>query len=354
LIDWLTFVAPLTHRVGEGGPFFGGEVLSTIPDPTHSDGVALEWGILKRVSLEGSYSKRIEVRSVLTDSGGPGLWVSGNPAKWFQGHNIFGSDDLAGLVREMLVRICASRGVQPSADDLSAWDAGQIKLLRVDVTRSWNLGSLARVRAALRGLDVSARLKHRGRGHYRGDSLTFGEKSRRWSLTAYAKGAEIALGGKHALPLDLAQSSLPAVADGLLRLEVRMLAMELTEQGLDTVAAWEDFTAVELHARMLSGLEIADATMLDAPTLQGLPGRLQLAYEAWKAGHDLRETLSRPTFYRYRSELLKHGIDIGVKQERPAESNVVPLRVVLNAYPAGVPDWAHGTSLYFEPRFRAA
>ena len=96
--------------------------------------------------------------------------------------------------------------------------------------------------------------------------------------------------------------------------------------------------------------------MIDAPTLDDLPGRLQLAYDAWKAGRDLRATLSRPTFYRYRSELLKHGIDIAVKQERqgPDLSNVVPLRTVLHAYPIGVPDWAVGTPLYFEPRAKVA
>jgi len=31
-------------------------------------------------------------------------------------------------------------------------------------------------------------------------------------------------------------------------------------------------------------------------------------------------------------------------------SNVVPLFKVLEAVPVGVPDWAEGTPLYFEPR----
>ena len=78
--------------------------------------------------------------------------------------------------------------------------------------------------------------------------------------------------------------------------------------------------------------------------------------DLWREGNDLRSILSRPTFYRYRQELLKHGIDIAVKQERisPDFSNVVPLRTVLHAYPLTVPDWAVGTSLYFEPRAKVA
>ena len=96
--------------------------------------------------------------------------------------------------------------------------------------------------------------------------------------------------------------------------------------------------------------------MLDAVALDGLPGRLQLTYNTWREGHDLRSILAPRTFYRYRLELLKHGIDISVKQERTGDdmTNVVPLRTVLHAYPVDTPSWAVGTPLYFEPRFKVA
>ena len=355
MIDWLTFVAPLAHKAGEGGPFYAGEILSTIPDPTHPDGFGLEWGVLKRKGIKGSYSNEIQIRSTVDELGRPSIWVSGNPAKWFQGHNIFGSDDLAGLVREMLHRVCASVGLTPSADDLALWDGGLIKLTRVDVTYSFWLETLARVRNALRSLDATANLKHRGRGHFKGDSLTFGKGSRRWSLTLYAKGSEIWVKG-HELPHDLRETFLPKVADGLLRAEVRMQSLELVRERLEYVAYWHDNAASELHQRLVGGLQIAETSMLDAHILEGLPGRLQLVYNNWKEGHDLRTMLAARTFYRYRLELLKYGIDIGVKQQRtgPDLSNVVPLRVVLNAEPFRVPDWAVGTPLYFEPRQRAA
>lgn len=351
MIDWLTFVAPLAHQTGIGGPFFAGEVMATIPDPTHPDGWMPDWVVQKRKALEGSHSSVIQIQSTTDEHGTPAIWVSGNPAKWFQGHNIFGSNDLPGLVREMLHRICASVGITPSANDLALWAAGMIKLTRADVTESYWLQTLPRVLNALRSLDSMARLKHRGRGHFKGDSLTFGKGSRRWSLTLYAKGAEIAV---HKLPLDLAESSLTQHAQGLLRSEVRLLSLQLVQEQLEYVYRWGDNTASELHHRLMSGLEIAEATMIDSPTMEGLPGRLQLAYEAWKAGKDLRATLARNTFYRYRNELLKHGIDIAVKQERPGPdlSNVVQLRTVLHAHQVGTPDWAVGTPLYFEPRYK--
>jgi II/X family phage/plasmid replication protein len=353
VIDWIDFVADLDHVMGPTGPFFAGEVLSTRPDPLHPDGYALDWSTHKRMSMEGSHSSVIQVKSTCNDFGQPAILVSGNPAKWFQGHNIFGSDDLPGLVNEMLDRVCVSVGVMPSVRNLQTWANGCTKLLRVDVTKSYALGNVSRVRNALRSLDATANLKHRGRGNFYGDSLVFGQKSRRWSLTLYAKGPELE---KHKLPTALAGTSLMAHAQELLRAEVRMRSLELVSESLAYVAQWGDNTASELHRRKLAGLQIAEASMIDAQSLDGLPGRLQLAYNSWREGHDLRAMLPRRTFYRYRTELLKHGIDIAVKQERtsPDLSNVVPLRTVFHAYPATVPEWAIGTPMYFEPRAKVA
>ena len=353
MIDWLTFVAPLDHVSDESGPFWAGEVMATRPDPTHADGFCLDWSVLKRMTFEGSHSSTIQIQSTRDEFGRPALWVSGNPAKWFQGHNIFGVDDLHGLVLEMIERVCSSVGITPTAQNRLEWKEGLIRLSRVDVTYSFDLGSLARARNALAALDRSANMKFRGRGFFRGDSLIFGKGSRRSSVTLYLKGAEIEVKG-HELPLLLKETHLPVVAAGLLRAEVRLLGLELKDRGLEYAHRWGDNSASELHRVFMEHLQISEAFMLDPEVIDGLPGRLQLTYQSWREGHDLRTMLAHRTFYRYRTELLKHGIDIGVKQERreDAPSNVVPLPVVLHARPFETPDWAIGTPLYFEPRAR--
>lgn len=353
MIDWLAFVAPLDHQAGPGGPFFNGALVRTKRDPEQVE--AIDYQVWLRMPVEGSHSQRVVVGSTtIGDEGRPAVFVSGNPAKWFQGHNVFGSDDLPGLVLEMLVRICAQFGVTPTAADLAAWHAGAIELHRVDVTYSRELASVGGVRAALRALDQSARLKFRGRGHFRGDSIVWGEGSRRWGITAYAKGPELQV---HKLPPSLSETSLPAYADRLLRWELRMLSMELRREELHVVSAWGDNTAAELHHRKLQAVEVAEETMIEPEVLEGLPGRLQLTYQAWVEGHDLRGMLARPTFYRYRAELLRHGVDIAIRQERRGEGapQRVPLRLVLDVTPARqVPAWAEGTPLYFEPRAKVA
>lgn len=346
MIDWVDFFAPLAHDPGPGSPFYAGEVMSTTAAGD------LDWGIFKRLEMLGSHATTIQIRSTTHDHR-PGIRVSGNLVKWHQGHNVFGSNDLPGIVRASLDRICAEAGITPSGAEVAAWNAGDlVELFRVDVTESQDLGTRQRVQAALRALDASANLKMRGRGTFYGDSLLFGKGSRRWSLTAYAKGPEI---DRHKLPTGLQETPLRACADSLLRLEVRMLSMHLKREGLSTLDRWGDNTAYEVHQKHLALLEISDSTMIDTTALDALPGRLKAAYQLWKEGHDLREMYPRPTFYRYRAELLKQGIDIAVKQERREEqSNVIPLRVVLVAKPFEVPAWARGTPLYFEPVARAA
>jgi II/X family phage/plasmid replication protein len=345
MIDWVDCFVPLAHEFGEGSPFYAGEVLCM-------NGDSMEWGVYKRLQMEGSYSTKVQVQST-THGHRLGIRVSGNLVKWHQGHNVFGSNDLRAIILASLSRICEIAGIQPSTAEINAWAGGHvIELFRVDVTESQDLGSRQRVQAALRALDASAHLKMRGRGTYYGDSLLFGKGSRRWSLTAYAKGPEI---DKHPLPAGLHQSPLKTHADSLLRLEVRLLSMHLKKLGLASLEGWNENTANEVHQNHLSTLEISDATMIDTNDLEALPGRLKAAYQLWKEGHDLREMYPRRTFYNYRKELLAHGIDIAVKQARREEpSNVIPLKLVLVAKPVTIPEWAIGTPLYFNPSLRVA
>ena len=360
MIDWITLIAPLAATPENDRAFNVGYVGSFTPS---TDGELItDWVTPKRVMVEGSYSSKITVKRALGGGfegsallpGQPALYISGNPAKWFQGHNVFGSGDLHGLAVEMLVRVCSVHGATPSASDLDAWHRGLFDVHRADCTASLLMASEAQAMAAIHALDSSGHMRFRGRGKFYGTSIVFGEKSKRSSLMFYAKAKELMVKG-HRLPSALADTSILAHAKRLLRSEARCFTPALKAHGLHLASNWGDNSAAELHRHHLDALEIAESTMIEASTLEGLSGRLQLAYSAWKQGQDLRTTLSRPTFYRYRGELLKHGIDIAVKQEaRHIEARSTPLRLVITARPAHVPDWAVGTPLYFEPRSKAA
>jgi len=347
MIDWVDFVAPLVHDEGQGSPFYAGEVMSTTPEGE------LDWGIFKRMQMLGSYATTVQVRSARMADGRQGVRVSGNLVKWFQGHNIFGTNDLRGLVLESLSKILEIGKIAASIDELQSWTIGDIELLRVDCTESANFGNEKRVLNALRSLDQSANLKFRGRGQFNGHSLLFGKGSRNWSLTLYSKGTELQ---KHKLPEGLRGTPLQAFADGLLRMEFRLLSMHLKKLGLSKLWAWCENTASSVHQIMLQNLQISDATMIDSDVIESLPTRYKLIYQSWKDGHDLRTILTRPTFYRHRRALLAYGVDISIKQDRhEAEtSNVVPIRVVLVGKPVDVPEWAYNTPLFFQPSYAIA
>ena len=347
MIDWVDFVAPLVHDEGQGSPFYAGEVMSTTPEGE------LDWGIFKRMQMLGSYATTVQVRSARMADGRQGVRVSGNLVKWFQGHNIFGTNDLRGLVLESLAKILEIGKINASISEFESWTVGDIDLLRVDCTESANFGNEKRVLNALRSLDQSANLKFRGRGQFNGHSLLFGKGSRNWSLTLYSKGTELK---KHKLPEALRGTPLQAFADGLLRMEFRLLSMHLKKLGLSKLWAWCENTASSVHQIMLQNLQISDATMIDSDVIESLPTRYKLIYQSWKDGHDLRTILTRPTFYRNRRALLAYGVDISIKQDRhEAEtSNVVPIRVVLVGKPVDVPEWAYNTPLYFQPKYAVA
>lgn len=350
MIDWLTMVVPCKHQV----PIDGGKVLCVDANGE------LSWESKKKRRVEGSFGGSIGVASA--DHEGPDpcthLWIDGNPAKWFQGHNLWGTDDLHGLAVATIEALVEQLGLTPTDEDRAAWAAGRIRLTRVDCTESFHLGSLGEVLAWLRAAEQTAHLSHRGRGQLtKGSTLYFGKHSRRWSLKLYAKGQEIRAKG-HEQDAVLSLPSAVEWANRTLRVELVLRGMELKRLGRDLVSAWMpqegtdwvtgDGVTLELLRTRLQGMTMTTTAKLSADVLDSMRPALRTVYLSWEAGADLRAILPRNTFYRHRKALLPHGIDIATVLPRDV-SNVVPLFKTLEAVPAPVPDWAIGTPLYFEP-----
>lgn len=346
MIDWLTFVAPLRHSA----PINAGHVVSIDPSG------AIEWQSSKWSRLEGSHASNLSVRTAACESADPCafVWIDGNPVKWFQGHNLWGTDDVPSLAVATLFRVCEILGISPHPDDVAQWRAGALRLTRVDVTDSYHLRNRAEVLTWLRAAELAAHLPHRGRGQLtKGSTLYFGKHSRRWSLKLYAKGQEIEAKGHGQGPiLDL--PSARQWADRTLRAELTLRSLELKRLGLAHVSEWHAFEGVDssVTARLLrprlGSLTMTTTARLPADVIESLRPALRVAVQAWEGGSDLRATLPHRTFYKYRKELLPHGIDIAIVN--PSDNaNVVPLVRILEAVPAQVPDWAIGTPLFFEP-----
>lgn len=332
LIDWLTVRLVCAFEVRAG------QVLSL-----SSDG-EVEWRAEKRLQVEGSFSSVVSVRRSVFDDR---VEISGNPAKWFQGHNVFGVGDLE-LVPAFCASVLLAAGYSLSADELGALFLGDVVVSRIDVTESWDFGNEKRALSAIQALGQTGTFRHRGRGTMLDEGTVYWrQRSRRISSKAYAKGPELR---KHPATCGRVDE-LGELAAGLVRFEFCLRAMWLKARGLDVLSGWVTLreSPANVHRSLMAGLNVGDATMRDPTLIGDLAPRLQATYQLWLEGHDLRAMFPKATFYRYRAQLLKHGVDIGVKRPRDV-SNVVRLVPILEGRPFQVPERFVGTPLYFEPR----
>lgn len=100
MIDWITAVLPCDH---DHSKLISGIVMSFDANGKQ------EWVCEKRVTIESSHSTKIQIRSHTDNS----IWVSGNPAKFLQGHNIFGTDDLTYLMGRFFDELLRFQSTHP-------------------------------------------------------------------------------------------------------------------------------------------------------------------------------------------------------------------------------------------------
>lgn len=335
MIDWLKLRLPLDAV----GFLPSGSMLWLGPD-----------GSVDRVklvgqSVAGSYEGRVSVRACPVTGW---LVIDGNPAKFFQGHNVFGSDDIFMLSHALIWRVLPRLGLDAySCGWLQEMSCSDVEIARVDLTESFDFGCLANARSVIRALAQSATLSHRGRGVLSEGTVYFGKHSRRYALKAYAKGVEIGS------PRGRLCATLPDAAkvieyaQPLVRIETVLRLMELKDRKLSRLSDWRGVDVSALGAEYRSGLVISENAAMSDSALDALPQKLRPIYLSWKSGADMRRHLSVRTFYRHRKALLAYGVDISLIQSNPLQ-NVVPLVRILEGRPVGVPDWALGTPLYFD------
>lgn len=280
------------------------------------------------------------------------LIIDCNPSKFLQGHNLFGSTDIIGLSIALFERACLAVGLTDITDgQLDMIHQGFFEVARLDITGMYSVGSLENARAAVRALSVNATMHRRGRGEIGKEGTVYwGMNSRRSALKAYAKGHELK---DHPIKINVPYSEqLTQWAQDKLRIEAVYRTMELKDRGLNLAVNWKPETVTMLFTEALGKLRVSSNIELAPTMIDGLKPRHRLVYAAWLRGEDLRATLPKPTFYRYRAELLEHGVDI--LTVRPSEPRKPTLQLVniINAVPASVPEWAIGTSAYFEPPAR--
>jgi len=329
MIDWSTAIFPLIHE-----PIYSGEVISVDSDGTE------EWRSPKKLAVRGSYEKTITVKSV----GGTGtglathLFVSGNPSKFLQGHNVFGSDNLISLNFDVYKFICNHFEFNPTPSNIADVSNGNYSIGRTDVNYSYVLPSQSDVMSWLRAAETKGSTRM-GRAQNKKGSIYFGLTSEYYKLVFYSKLLEIQT-KRGGLPLELKEKGIEKWVQNVLRSELRLLRKELKRLNIKTAKDFMEYGTTNLFREYMGRVEMPDQIQLNDETLLSLPTKLRSTYTLWVEGHDLRNMHSPATFYRHKKELKQYGINIDLKPESTRKTNVIPLIKILEAKPASIPQWA--------------
>lgn len=251
------------------------------------------------------------------------LYLSGNPVKLLQGHNLFGSDDLNGLYLEAGMFVRSNAGLFPSPESYDACEFTKPKYSRIDITRSYRFDTQKEVSEFIRYTAGTARSRHGAPQLFGSETAYFGKNSRRWSMKVYDKHSEF-LKNSSALyrnkftrgilrPFIEEQSDLIDWSKGIVRFELCLRGQELTAinngilQGVlpDWLSVWTSYyEKIQFND---NAAMTTDHTLLEAT----LKPSQKAVFELWRSGKDLRSIYPARTFYRHRSSILAVlGVDI--------------------------------------------
>lgn len=330
-IDWLSFT---TGTRPELCPGFTSGWQSHV-DP--------QGEVLKRwpafLPIPGSYDHRILVKTPDPCT----LYLTGNPVKFFQGHNLFGSPDHNGLALAAGIAVRQEVGMFPGPETFKACEFTRPRFSRVDLTRSYRFRSEGEALEWIRGVAAASRSRH-GAALTRGETVYFGQHSRRWTMKVYPKRQELIAHTPRSGPAMQHFDLLADWTNGIIRFELTLRSLELENlsANFDPLTVWQ--TYFEKITFNENAAMSHDRTLLE----QALKPYLQTVVIGWRAGADLRQIYPKPTFYRIRKQLLDQiGLDIAQPPQRSAETGEGP---AAGLDPAGWdPEPIREHDLYFNP-----
>lgn len=261
------------------------------------------------------------------------IYISGNPNKLLNGHNLFGSHDLSGLYLEGGTFVRTHAALFPGPETWESCRFSKPRYSRIDLTRSYRFRTNAEARDFVRFVAGSARSRHGAASMQHDGTAYLGKHSRRWTLKIYCKHQEFVSSilpkrfQKSALSLlcfnDPQKASLLDWSQGVVRFELTLRGPELgwlnrmSEKSAvmpdhdQLMAVWSEYYN---KITFNSNNAMHQKTII---SLDGLRPAARPIYELWALGKDVRSICSKSAFYRYRSHILKVlDVDISIPPDQ--------------------------------------
>jgi len=305
------------------------------------DGVQ-EWIAPSAAVMEGSFDTRI-----LAKSYGGRSFLRGNPGRFGRPDNVFNLD--WKQTWEKVQSLCDRFGMRPfdfgqqsyNVSERDAkygvsciWTGATVNAL--DLTQNYATGSKENAFLFLQWLEGQHVERVRG-GVARLGSVRFGEGNG-LQMEAYYKGEEILAHAKneeHRKAIKKSQLYQWLNDEGIVRLEVRARRNHLRDRNLGYAGGITMEKITKLFDEKTQVIKRISHDV-DAFDFSGLPFRVAGVAREYLAGVDVRSRMTKPSFYRYRAQLLPFGLDIAcpfrVRQ-------ILPRVKVIELKPVSAPDW---------------
>lgn len=255
----------------------------------------------KPQTLRSSFDNTLWIKPHSTGA----IEISGNFYKFLNHHNVTGSNDLVGLVTDLVKHLSSlDLGINPTDSEWNDLREGRFRLFRVDVNKAILLSSKDEALNYLNHLKKNASYPYRAKTIY-SNGLYFGMKSKRWALKFYHKGTEVLAHKADSYPIS---DELLALADLMVRAEIRINAHQLREWDLMFGHQWQIGSAERLLDSILRKLILPDKPNDSIDSMRSTIDRK--FYRVWMDG-EAETYYSTRTIQRYRTKFLKqYGINI--------------------------------------------
>jgi X family protein/replication protein CRI len=317
-IDWLT----ISQSHTDAQPvLFGGETV-------FFDGQGHERSSrIHHSRFVGSHST-----SYALQSNGTRVLASGNFGRYSREDNLFnfGFSETVQLANQLVM----AQGIDPFTTGHQfrnyagrpEWSGASVR--RMDITCNYATGSMSAARDFIRWLQAQS--KKRIKQGMAGDESVWFVNTREM-LKAYLKAPEMLTHGMK----DDSQAYQWAMDCGLVRIELELKRKTLSELGLYWLGDVTMEKIVDIFRDKTEIIRRLDRST-DSDILDDVPVRHRAVAAAWLSGSDVKNLVSRASFFRHKKALMEYGLDIAY----PRNIHRLPVKVrEIELKPLSLPSW---------------
>lgn len=254
---------------------------------------------------------------------GKAIAIRACPLKAFQGHNVFGTDNVLALALKLIRNVLSQRRIRYTPEQWCAWQRGEITLEALDITYRFELPEnttatlicehmLRRVGTTFKPAwltqGVGVRLQVPGRN---AEWVFYDKRKELNDKRLLARTQLEAVIGNDSAPV---WNALLATAGNSIRAELKLSKAYLQREQLDAVAAWSPAVPQQVYYSELAKLRLGAAASIEVirDSIADLQDKkLMQTLLLWMHGEDMRSLFALSTLKSRRREILDLiGVDI--------------------------------------------